>query len=185
MLSRIAVVLGVSVVVLGGTAGLAVAQEGVNRQEGVNQQDRMFLTETHQANLDMIEHGPMVERTASAPAVRDLAKRLVKDHIALDEDVKRVAGQVAVPLPGTAGAAGMADFRRMARNKGAAFDRAWLSHEADHHHHLLQAIAQELRTGSSLEVKKLAAEARPAVRAHLALLSQAGGEIPDAGMPGH
>jgi putative membrane protein len=179
MVPRIAVVLGVSAVVVCGTVGVAAAEEGVN------QQDRTFLIEIHQANLDMIEHGPMVERTASAPAVRELAKRLVSDHTALDEDVKRVAGQVAVPLPSTAGAAGTADFRRMAQNKGAAFDRAWLAHEADHHHHLLQSIAQELREGSSLEVKKLAAEARPAVRAHLALLGQVGGEIPDAGMSGH
>lgn len=179
MLSRIVVVLGVSAVVACGTAGVATAQDGVN------QQDRMFLIEIHQANLDMIEHGPMVESTASSPAVRDLVKRLVKDHASLDEDVKRVAGQVAVPLPGTAGTAGTAEFRRMAQNKGAAFDRAWLAHEADHHHHLLRSIAQELREGSSLEVKKLAAEARPAVRTHLTLLGQVGGEIPDAGRPGH
>ncbi|GAA4596561.1 hypothetical protein GCM10023194_69120 [Planotetraspora phitsanulokensis] len=179
MLSRVAVVLGVSAVVVCGTVGVAAAREGVN------QQDRTFLIETHQANLDMIEHGPTVERTASAPAVRDLVKRLVSDHTALDEDVKRVARQVAVTLPGTAGAAGAAEMRRMARNTGAAFDRAWLAHEADHHHRLLRSIAQELREGSSIEVKRLAAEARPAVRAHLALLGQVGGRIPDAGMPGH
>ncbi|MFD0887449.1 DUF4142 domain-containing protein [Streptosporangium algeriense] len=157
-------------VVLGGGA------TGVLAQPGLNEQDRTFLAQAHRSNLTEIESGRLAEKKSSDQTVRDIAKKLIADHLKLDAAVQREAKQAGVTLPEQPAPKQRATLEKLSKLNGAAFDNAWIGAQFAGHRQTLAAIDTELQDGSSAAVKKVASEAKPVVQAHLEMLKKARGK---------
>ncbi|GAA2901190.1 hypothetical protein GCM10010517_66960 [Streptosporangium fragile] len=162
------------IVMLGGTAGAVTPPPALNRQ------DKVFLARAHQGNLAEIEAGRAAqEKTVgqevreSGEIVRELGMKLVVDHVKLDADLRRVAGQLGVELPDGPSGEQRRQLDEVLAKSGVEFDQAWLAAQIAAHRQTLAEGRRELQKGSSPEVKQLAADAAPVVREHLDLLLKA------------
>ncbi|MGV9778163.1 DUF4142 domain-containing protein [Streptosporangium sp. NPDC003464] len=169
MIRRIIVLLAVAAVVLGGTAGAIAAQPNLNEQ------DKKFLVQIHRVNLTEIQAGKLAQQRSTDRSISDIGKVLVDNHTKLDESVRQAAQKAKVPLPGDPNADQRDQLAELSRLTGQVFDNVWLAAMIVGHRQTLDRLDQELREGSSPEVKKLAEDARPVVREHLNLLRKARG----------
>ena len=87
--------------------------------------------------------------------------------------VRQVADRLDVKLPDAPSPDQRKQLDEVAALNGAEFNRAWISSELNGHHETLAAIDQEIESGSSPEVKKLATEAKPVVQEHIDKLLKA------------
>ncbi|MER7405179.1 DUF4142 domain-containing protein [Streptomyces sp. NPDC000070] len=134
----------------------------------VSTQDASFLRASHQGNLAEIAAGRDARKNATTDCVRHVGAVLVRDHTALDSDVRALAGKLNVSLP----SGPSAEQRRVlasvrAKAGSAAYDKAWLVAQNDAHIKTLALIDQEISGGSNAEVVAAAKAARPVVKMHL------------------
>ncbi|GLW07854.1 hypothetical protein Misp01_29840 [Microtetraspora sp. NBRC 13810] len=167
MTKRIVIMLAVAL------AAMCPAVAGAAAPPGLNEQDRTFLAQAHQANLAEIEAGRSAESRGATARVRELGSTLVRDHTKLDGDVRRSADKAGVQLPGSPDTRQREQLAQVDAKSGKEYDRAWVAMEIAGHRQTLSAIAEEEKNGSSAEVKDLAAAAKPVVQKHLDLLQAA------------
>ncbi|PZG09062.1 DUF4142 domain-containing protein [Nonomuraea aridisoli] len=138
----------------------------------LNDQDRTFLVQAHQANLAEIQAGKAAGE-AVTDEVRELGAMLVRDHTTLDRAVEREADQAGVDLPDAPNPQQRAALAQVKAKSGEDFDQAWVASQITGHRQTLAAIDEQLRDGASAEVKKVASDARPVVQMHLDTLLRA------------
>jgi len=155
-----AVVLTSAVLFMSGTAS---AQE-------LNSADEQFLVAAHQANLAEIAAGKTAQQKARSGDVREHGAVFIRDHTALDADVKRVAAALGVELPDAPSAEQRRQLDAVAANEGAAFDRAWIQQQLVAHRASLALGQRELADGQNREVRGLAQAAAPVINKHLEML---------------
>jgi putative membrane protein len=134
------------------------------------------------ANSADIETGRLAAERGHDPKVRDFGAMLARDHEAVRQQGRDLAGRLGVtPTPpaddasAKAHAAAMKDLRG---KRGAAFDRAFLRHEATFHQNVIQAIQGTLLPAiQNQELKSLVLKIAPAFRAHLLAAEQLAREL--------
>lgn len=149
--------LSVLVVALAATPAAAAAP---------SEQDQRFLVTARQAGLAEIATSRLAQQNGTAPIVRQLGKTFTTDHVELDADVLRVAGELGVALPGQPTAEQLTTEAELRALSGTAFDRQWVEGQLQAHTDLMDAIQSELVEGSDQQVRQLAADAQPVVAAH-------------------
>ncbi|GIH62251.1 DUF4142 domain-containing protein [Microbispora siamensis] len=151
-------------------AALSGVTAGYAAPPDVSDQDKAFLIGAHQDNLAEIQGGQLAERQAGKQSVKDAGRKFVEDHTSLDDQLKRVAEKLGVDLPGKPSEEQQAELRQFAAKSGTAFDRAWIDAQVTDHRKTLVSLDKEVSSGSSLEVKNLARDAKPVVQEHLNLV---------------
>lgn len=147
------------------TAGTAVAAP--------SDQDTTWLRAAHQGNLAEIAAGNAAQQSATTEDVRNLGRRFVQMHTDLDNQIKPVAAQLGVQLPGQPTAQQQEQLAAVEQKSGQAFDTAWIAMQIQAHSDTLAATQQELQIGSDPQVLQLARVATPIVEQHLAALRSA------------
>ena len=124
------------------------------------------------ANTWDIETGELAAKRGASKDVREFGKMLTRDHKAVRQQGRDLAGKLGVtPTPpkdfGMAKdhAAAMASLKKL---HGAAFDRAFLAHEAAYHKAVIDAVTTTLLPAlQNAEVKDLVTKVAPAFQAHM------------------
>jgi putative membrane protein len=124
------------------------------------------------ANTADIETGQLAVERGSSKEVRDFGAMLVRDHESVRKLGRDLAAKLAVtPTPPKDDAAAKAHAEAVARLRslsGAAFDRAFLQHEAAFHQGVIDAVTTTLLpVVRNAELKALVEEVAPAFQAHL------------------
>lgn len=137
-------------------------------------QDKNYLIAAHQFNLAQIDSGQLARLKATASALRDLASKIVTDHLALDEALIPVAGQFGITLPATPDDAQQAKQSQLeAMSSGADFDREWVLYEQTGHTTAMSQGQAEATSGTEPAVVKLAQDAAAVLALHHASLTRA------------
>jgi putative membrane protein len=125
------------------------------------------------ANTADIETGQLAAERGSTKAVRDFGAMLARDHKAVRQQGRDLAGRLGVtptPPADDASARAHADAMATLRSKsGADFDRAFLDHEVAFHAAVIDAVTTTLLPAiQNAEVKDLVVKVAPAFEAHRA-----------------
>jgi putative membrane protein len=136
-------------------------------------QDASWLRAAHQANLAEIAAGNAAQQSATTEDVRNLGRMFVQMHTELDNQLKPVAEQLGVELPGQPTARQQEQLAAVQEKSGQAFDTAWIAQQIESHANTLAATQQELQAGSNQQVLELARTATPVVEQHLTALRSA------------
>lgn len=147
------------------TTGAAVAAPSA--------QDTTWLRAAHQSNLAEIAAGNAAQQSATTQDVRNLGAMFIQMHTELDNQLKPVAQQLGVDLPGEPSARQQQQLAAVQQNTGQAFDTAWIAQQIGSHSTSLAATQQELQAGADQQVLQLARAATPVVEQHLAELRAA------------
>lgn len=160
-----AAVAGISVVSLSSTASGAPATDP-------KLNDPTIVAIFDAANTWDIETGNLARTRGKTHAVREFGEMLVHDHTAVRQQGRDLAKKLDV-TPTPPADFGMAKDHAAAMVKlkslrGAAFDRAFLAHEAAYHKAVLDAVTTTLLPAlQNQEVKDLVNKIAPAFNAHM------------------
>jgi putative membrane protein len=164
-LIRTALVTAALVVTTVLTAGPALAAP--------SDQDATWLRAAHQGNLAEIAAGNAAQQSATTADVRNLGAMFVQMHTDLDNQLKPVAQQLGVALPGGPTAQQQQQLAAVQGQRGQQFDTAWIAQQIAAHSTTLSATQKEVQAGSDQRVLQLARAATPVVQQHLSELRNA------------
>lgn len=85
-----------------------------------------FVSEMAIAGMAEVQLGKMAAERAASADVKSFGATMVKDHTAANNDLKRVAGQMNIPLPAQLDKKHQALVDRLSELRGAAFDREYM-----------------------------------------------------------
>lgn len=158
-------------------AGSGIAQTETNAQNPQGTQNAMTaqeaLSQIHTINQHEIGMGKMALEKASAPDVKDFARKMIKDHTQADKEVMKVAKGQSIhvqELP-------MTEEQKTAMEKlhsesGTAFDKDYMDVMTVGHAKALSMLQTAETQVSDPKVQKLIMQLMPKVQHHENLAKQ-------------
>jgi putative membrane protein len=131
-----------------------------------------FLTKAIQGNLAEIQMGQLAQEKGQSDDVKAFGQQLVKDHTEANQRATAVAAQMGVTPPAEPSTKQKADYNRMAKLSGAAFDKQFKTHMvADHKKDIREYQAD---TKKSDPTAAYASQTLPALEQHLQMAQALG-----------
>lgn len=140
----------------------------------VTDTDRELLIKIRLAGLFEIPAGQQAQLRAASQVVRQVGAQIAERHLALDEDVRGIAGQLGVALPSRPSEEQQDWLDELATHRGPEFDESFITLLRRAHGEVFSVIAQ-VRAGTRNDaVRAFADRAGAAVGAQMTLLESTG-----------
>jgi putative membrane protein len=137
----------------------------------VSPADQAFLITAAQINLTEMKLGDLALQNAQRDDVREFARTMMKDHMALNGDLKALAAQKEITLPDTLDAANQQMVDKLTALKGADFDKAYIGGMYKGHKKAVKAFTAESTAATDPDVKSFVDKATPVLAEHLRLIT--------------
>jgi putative membrane protein len=96
-------------------------------------ESKTFITKAIQGNMAEVSMGQLAQKNAQSEGVKNFGQMLVTDHGNANQKATAVAQQMGVTVPTEPTKQQTADYQKLAKMNGAAFDKAFAKHMvADH-----------------------------------------------------
>ena len=128
--------------------------------------DAVFMRRAAMDGLAEVEHGRLATQNGSAAEVKQFGQRMVDDHSKAGDELKALAAQKHLTLPIELDQKHRAMQDRLAKLKGEAFDRAYVSHMVMAHQQAVTLFQGEAKAGKDAEAKAWAAKTLPVLQEH-------------------
>ena len=92
-----------------------------------------FITEAVQGNLAEVQMGELAQSNGQSQEVKQYGQMLVTDHGAANEKARQAASTIGARPPAGPNAKQKADYDKMAKLQGAAFDKSFARHMVQDH----------------------------------------------------
>lgn len=152
-------------------AGLFAVPVAGAAAQGVN--DAQIASIVVTANQVDIDAGKLAASRSTSAEVKAFARLMITDHTAVNKSATDLVTRLKVtpqenPTSRSLKAGGDANLAHLKSQKGAAFDKAYVDHEAAYHQQVIDALDNTLIPGATNEeLKALLTKTRPAFVAHL------------------
>jgi putative membrane protein len=110
---------------MSGLAALVMLSTATVAQDKASQK---FITEAIEGNLAEVSMGELAQKNAHGANVKAFGQMLAGDHGAALQEAKTIATSLGVTPPASPNAKQKADYDRMAKLNGTAFDKAFAQH---------------------------------------------------------
>jgi putative membrane protein len=147
--------------------GAATAPQDTKAAKPTQGADSTFIRTAAMDGMAEVEHGRLAAQNASSAEVKEFGERMVKDHEKANAELKSLAAQKNVTLPGELDAKHRAMQDKLSKLKGAAFDSAYVSHMVDAHKQAVALFQREAKSGKDAETKAFAEKILPTLQEHL------------------
>ena len=148
----------------------------------VSAADRSFATKTAQDGMAEVQLGNLAKDHASNAAVKDFGNRMVTDHTKANDQLKDWASKNNVTLPTDMDAKDKAEYDRLSKLNGDAFDKAYMRTMVSDHTKDVAAFKKESDRAHNADLKKWVADTTPTLEDHL---KQAKDVAAQVGATGH
>jgi putative membrane protein len=132
-MKRVAIVLSVA---LSASAVGAMAKD---------QASQTFLKKAIEGNYAEVQMGQLAQQNAQSDDVKKFGKMLTDDHSAANQKALDAASKLGVTAPTEANAKEKADYEKMSKLTGAAFDRTFARHMVEDHQKDLAGYKREAK----------------------------------------
>jgi putative membrane protein len=133
----------------------------------VDETGSTFLVRVANSGLTEVELTSMAQQKAVSQSVKDLAAMLHKDHMALNEQVKTLAGQKNITLPTVVSDDKKKDIEDLRAKTGNEFDRTFINMIIKAHESSIESFEKAMNDAKDADVKSFADKTLPTLRAHL------------------
>ena len=140
--------------------GFATAAVSANRA------DQKFIEDAIQGNLAEVQMGQLAQQQAQSEDVKSYGQMLVADHQTNNEKAKQVANEIGVTPPSEPSAKQKADYDKLAKMSGPAFDREFAKTMVIDHKKDVQKFQREAKKARG-PLGEYASETLPALKKHL------------------
>jgi putative membrane protein len=156
------------IVVLVGALFVAQAWAVAAQQSsGVAPADQKFVKEIAADSLAEVKLGQLAAEKASDEAVKQFAQRMVKDHSAANNELKKIAEQKGITLPTAPDKRHQSKMDRLAKLSGADFDRAYMRDMLKDHGKDVKELQRRRDKTKDQDLNAWVSKTLPIVRDHL------------------
>jgi putative membrane protein len=127
--------------------------------------DRRFVSKTADSGQDEVQLAQLAAQRAMNPEVRQFAERLVKDHTAVNDELKGIASSKNVKIDRDDGKERA--YRRLNAKAGAEFDQEFVEHMIDSHEDGIRRFEKAAKDAKDPEIRSFAAKHVDHLRQHL------------------
>ncbi len=125
-----------------------------------------FLTDAAQGDAAEIKFGQLAEKNGGSADAKDFGKMLVTDHTKAGQQVKATAQQVGVTVSEQPSSDAQTDYNKLAKLKGASFDKEFASMMVDDHQKDIAKFQKEADAKDG-PVSNMAQQQLPTLQKHL------------------
>jgi putative membrane protein len=159
------------------TAPAPAQVRAAGRRMRPNNGERLFMRTVAHGNMAEIRLGRLALNRAGSSEVRSFAQKMIDDHGRAQSELKSLAARYRIVLPANVNAKQRATYDRLARLRGASFDRAYMREMVADHRKTVTLFMDRANTGRNSEVREWAAEKLPALRHHLAMARETRSDV--------
>lgn len=134
--------------------------------------DATFAKHAAQGGMAEVKMGQLAQDKGSSDTVKMFGQRMVQDHSAANDKLKRVAAQENITLPTRLSAKDQATYDRLSKLSGHAFDRAYAQDMVQDHVNDIAEFKKEAANGTDSAIKGFATETLPTLQDHLKMARQ-------------
>jgi putative membrane protein len=136
--------------------------------------DRDLVTRVRWAGLWEAPAGDMAQQRASSPVVKDIGKKIMNEHMQLDEAVRTAAGQLGMGLPNDPNPDQKFWLSELSQLNGTAFDQKFVDRLRVAHGKVYKIAAGIRSTTSNSLIRSLAVTGMEFVQRHMTYLESTG-----------
>jgi putative membrane protein len=133
--------------------------------------DRGFILAAAQGGMTEVKLGELAAQKGLRDDVKEFGQMMVKDHTAINDDLKALAAQKGVTLPGSPDAKHQGMVDKMAALSGPAFDDAYIATMIKAHQQDAKAFKAESAATKDVDIKSFVDKSIPVVEEHLKLIT--------------
>jgi putative membrane protein len=139
---------------------------GVTLAEAKEAPGAKFIVKAVQGNLAEVQMGQLAQQNGQSQELKSFGQTLQRDHSAANQKATAVAQELGIPAPTEPNKKQKADYAKMAKATGAAFDKAFAQHMVMDHK---KDIAEYKKAASmnNNPAAGYASETLPTLQAHL------------------
>ena len=126
-----------------------------------------FLTKVSNSGLAEVQLAKLAQQKATIEAVKNFAGMLERDHTAVNDQVRGLAGQRNVSLPSVPSDDKQKMYNDMEKMTGKAFDKEYISMMVKSHNDGIALFEDTRSNASDIDVKNFADKTLPALKMHL------------------
>ena len=170
--------ISIYLIVAAASAALVFGQsQSSNSSTRISSADRRFMDKAAQGGMAEVKLGQLAQEKGSSPAVKDFGKRMVTDHSKANDQLKNIASQKGVNLPGAIDAKDQATYDRLSKLSGSEFDNEYMRDMVKDHQMDVNEFRHEQQTAKDTDVKSFAQQTLPTLEQHLSLAQQTTSQI--------
>jgi putative membrane protein len=124
-----------------------------------------FLTEAIEGNFAEVQMGELAQKSGQSEDVKSFGQMLVTDHGDANKKAMEVAKSMSVTAPNGPNSKQKADYDKMAKMNGAAFDKMFAQHMVADHKKDIAAYKKEAKKTDA--AGRYAADTLPTLQKHL------------------
>ncbi|HWN89569.1 MAG TPA: DUF4142 domain-containing protein [Chitinophagaceae bacterium] len=126
-----------------------------------------FLKKVTNSGMAEVQLAKLAQQKATLDAVKNFAAMLERDHTAVNDQVKTLAGQRNVAVPSTISDDKQKMYSDMEKMTGKAFDKEYISMMVKSHNDGISLFEDTKSNASDIDVKNFADKTLPALKMHL------------------
>ena len=154
------------------TLGMALVAGGLlvpraNAETTVSTADQDFMLAAAQGGMTEVKLGELAAQNGKRDDVKAFGQRMVKDHTAINEDLKALAAQKGVTLPKSLDADHQSIVDNMTALKGSEFDDAYIAGMIQTHQKDAKTFKAESAATQDVDIKYFLDKSIPVVESHL------------------
>lgn len=143
--------------------------------------DENFVVKAAKGGMAEVELGKLAADKASNPEVKQFGQKMVDDHTKANDELKSIAEKKNITLPTAIDTKDKAEYNRLSKLSGPAFDREYMKHMLDDHKTDVSDFQYEARSGSDSDVRSFASKTLPTLQEHLKLAQTTNGAVATSG----
>jgi putative membrane protein len=147
--------------------GLLIAVPGANAATTVSTADQDFILAAAQGGMTEVKLGELAAQNGKRDDVKAFGQMMVKDHTAINDDLKALAAQKGVTLPDSLDAKHQGMVDKIAALTGSEFDDAYIAAMIKAHQQDAKAFKAESAATQDADIKSFLDKSIPVVDAHL------------------
>lgn len=141
--------------------------------------DADFMKKAAQSGQMEIEASKLAVTKASDATVKNFAAQMVKDHTAVDGELKRLASQKGVELPGSPPNDDQKKLEALGALSGPTFDRQYAEEVGvKAHNEAVTLFRNASKSAKDADIKAFAAKTLPALEHHLEMARKMAAQVP-------
>ena len=143
----------------------------------LSKSDQDFATKAAQGGMMEVDLGQLAAAKAQSNDVKDFGNRMVNDHGKAGDELKSLASQKGLTLPGTPSAEEQKAQKELSAKSGAAFDKAYMSNMVKDHTKDAKEFENASKNVKDPDLKNWASKTLTVVQDHLKMAKDINGKL--------
>ena len=139
--------------------------------------DKTFAVKAAQGGMAEVMTSQLALKKTHNRQVMMVARRMVKEHTAANDELKTVAQDKHISLPSDTDSKHKAMYRKLSGLSGTAFDKAYMAGQEKDHAATVKLFESEIATGQDKDVTAFAAKNLPTIEDHTRMIFQVGSNL--------